>query len=176
MKSSVCSGNDEVRVYSAVIRPSIATIGCPHAILNSELFTKTSRKPARCVRASTPLRTFTQTMCAHIRTNRDQAPSGLLPYNRSVKRLGGLASVVALATLLGCASQQIDPHNPGDRCLYTCPDGMACAGTTFQRARANPGRCELAPERCLATTDCRAHEDCVRAGEATGVCRPRGLL
>ena len=83
---------------------------------------------------------------------------------------------VVLAAAIGCASQRIDPHTPGDRCLYSCPDGMTCAGTTFQRARANPGRCELVPNRCLVSADCRSREACIRPGQEIGVCRSPGLL
>jgi hypothetical protein len=78
--------------------------------------------------------------------------------------------------VIGCAAQRVDPHSPGDHCLYSCPDGMVCVGTTYQRSRANPGRCELAPNRCLVSTDCRPREACVRPGQATGLCEPPGLL
>ena len=85
--------------------------------------------------------------------------------------------LVALFLLAGCASQRIDPHTPGDRCLYGCPDEMICAGTTFPRGRQpEPGHCQLAPNRCLAAGDCRPRERCVRPGEAVGVCQPEGLL
>lgn len=81
-----------------------------------------------------------------------------------------------LALAIGCAAERLDPHAPGDRCLYSCPDGMSCAGTTFPRGRANPGRCELAPSRCMVTADCRARERCLRPGQAVGVCSTDGLL
>ena len=86
------------------------------------------------------------------------------------------AWLVALAVALSCASQRIDPHTPGDRCLYSCPDGMICAGTTFPRGHANPGQCQLVPNRCMVVSDCRPRERCIRPGEAVGVCNPEGLL
>jgi hypothetical protein len=87
------------------------------------------------------------------------------------------ARIVALAAVLGCTNQQrIDPHTPGDRCLYSCPEGMVCEGTTFARGRSNPGLCRLAPRRCVAPTDCRPRELCVRPGPAIGVCQPESLL
>jgi len=84
--------------------------------------------------------------------------------------------LIALAIAIGCAAQQVDPHTPGDRCLYSCPDGMTCVGTTFARSRANPGICQLVQSRCMATTDCRPRERCVRPGASVGVCNPDGLL
>ena len=87
-----------------------------------------------------------------------------------------LARMIALATALGCASQRIDPHSPGDRCLYSCPEGMSCAGTLFGQGRTTPGRCQLTHGRCMVTADCRPREQCVRAGQTVGVCRPDGLL
>ena len=86
--------------------------------------------------------------------------------------------LLAVAAILGCASQQpVDPHAPGDRCLYSCPDGMTCVGTTYQRGRATPGQCQLAKNRCQVDGDCRARERCSRAGANTGVCQPvAGLL
>jgi hypothetical protein len=76
----------------------------------------------------------------------------------------------------GCAAQRVDPHSLNDQCLYSCPDGLTCAGTTFPRGHANPGRCQLVQGRCVVTADCRAHERCIRPGEAVGVCHPEGLL
>jgi len=85
--------------------------------------------------------------------------------------------VVALVTASACAVQKVDPHVPGDRCLYTCPDGMTCVGTTYRRGRAAiPGACQLTPNRCVATTDRRPRERCIRPGRDVGVCRPDGLL
>jgi len=81
-------------------------------------------------------------------------------------------SVLGLAALLGggCASQRIDPHTAGDRCLYSCPEGLTCVGTTYGRGRALPGQCQVTAGRCLADRDCHARERCARSGEATGVC------
>lgn len=82
-----------------------------------------------------------------------------------------------LIALAGCASERIDPHSPGDRCLYSCPDEMVCAGTTFPRGRhPNPGHCQLAADRCMVASDCRPRERCIRPGPAVGVCQPEGLL
>ena len=83
---------------------------------------------------------------------------------------------VVVAIAVGCASERLDPHTPGDRCLYSCPDGMTCAGTTFPRGHANPGRCQLAPNRCMVTADCRPRERCSRPGPGIGVCDPESLL
>ena len=85
--------------------------------------------------------------------------------------------LLILLAALGCASQRVDdPHTPGDRCLYSCPDGMSCVGTTFSRGHANPGLCQLVPNRCTVTADCRSRERCLRSGQEIGVCRPDGLL
>jgi hypothetical protein len=70
----------------------------------------------------------------------------------------------------------VDPHVPGDRCVYTCPDGMTCVGTTLVRRRANPGACQLTQNRCMAITDCRPREVCIRPSPAVGQCHPEGLL
>src|ERR1700754_2189320 len=89
----------------------------------------------------------------------------------------GALWVVPSFVAVGCASERIDPHSPGDRCLYACPDQMTCAGTTFPRGRQpNPGHCQLAANRCMVAGDCRPRERCIRPGEALGVCRPDGLL
>jgi hypothetical protein len=82
--------------------------------------------------------------------------------------------LLALLVTLGCAADRVDPHLPGDRCLYGCPDGLTCAGTTFPRGHANPGRCQLAPNRCLTDGDCRPRERCTRPD--IGVCLPPNLL
>jgi hypothetical protein len=84
--------------------------------------------------------------------------------------------LVILAIALGCASERLDPHAPQERCLYSCPDGMACAGTTFPRGRAVPGRCQLSPHRCMVIDDCRPRERCIRPGETVGVCKTEELL
>jgi hypothetical protein len=88
----------------------------------------------------------------------------------------GATRVWLLALAIGCAEQRVDPHTPGDRCLYTCPDGMTCVGTTYSRSRAHPGACQLAPSRCMAAADCRPRERCIRPGPAVGLCSPDGLL
>ena len=88
----------------------------------------------------------------------------------------GGTSGIGRAIALGCASQRLDPHAQQDRCLYSCPDGMICVGTTFQRSRANPGQCQLAPNRCMVVGDCRPREQCIRPGKRVGVCDPEGLL
>ena len=77
---------------------------------------------------------------------------------------------------IGCASERLDQRAPTDRCLYSCPDGMTCAGTVFLRGHTNPGRCELSPNRCLITADCRPREHCNRPGTGIGVCEPSSLL
>lgn len=84
--------------------------------------------------------------------------------------------LVGMAIAIGCASERLDPHAPQDRCLYSCPDGMICAGTTFQRGRANPGRCLLVPNRCMVVSDCRPREQCIRSSGTIGVCNPESLL
>ncbi len=84
--------------------------------------------------------------------------------------------LIVVAIVMGCASERLDPHTPGDRCLYSCPDGMTCVGTTFPRGHATPGRCQLAPNRCVVTADCRPREHCTRPGTGVGVCDPEGLL
>ncbi|HEX3904044.1 MAG TPA: hypothetical protein VH853_14485 [Polyangia bacterium] len=91
-------------------------------------------------------------------------------------RLWLAVSLSVLAMTSGCAAQRVDPRLPGDRCLYSCPDGMTCTGTTYARGHANPGQCQLVPHRCLVGADCRPREQCVRPGEAVGVCNPQGLL
>ena len=88
------------------------------------------------------------------------------------RRLG----LVIMALALGCAAARVAPRAPQDRCLYSCPDGMLCAGTTFPRGHANPGQCQLTANRCMIAGDCRPRERCVRPGEAVGVCDPEGLL
>lgn len=87
-----------------------------------------------------------------------------------------LTWLALLGLASGCASQKVDPHTVGDHCLYTCPDGLTCLGTTFPRGTAKPGRCELRAERCLASADCRSGEHCVRPGDVVGVCQSEGLL
>jgi len=78
--------------------------------------------------------------------------------------------LVVLAMVIGCTFDRIDPHTPGDRCLYSCPEGMVCSGTTFGRSRANPGRCQLTPHRCMVVGDCRPREKCIRPTEGVGLC------
>jgi hypothetical protein len=89
-----------------------------------------------------------------------------------------LIRVLSFLAAFGCASasDRIDPHAPGDRCLYSCPEGMACAGTFFGRGRTKPGQCGLTPGRCMATADCRPRELCIRPGPSVGVCKPENLL
>ncbi|HEY5452825.1 MAG TPA: hypothetical protein VIQ54_28925 [Polyangia bacterium] len=84
--------------------------------------------------------------------------------------------LIVFATATACAEQRLDPHVPGDRCLQLCPDGMVCVGTTYTRARAHPGVCQLARNRCMVTEDCRPRERCIRPGRDPGVCHPDGLL
>src|SRR6516165_9949294 len=84
--------------------------------------------------------------------------------------------VIVLVLAVSCALQRVDPHSPGDRCLYSCPDGMICTGTTFPRGRANPGNCQLAQNRCVVTSDCRPRERCLRPGPAIGMCEAGALL
>jgi hypothetical protein len=95
----------------------------------------------------------------------------------------GMRGVLLLALLAlslpaqACAGSAANPRSAGDRCLYaSCPDGSRCVGAGFGRWRASPGRCVLEVGRCLAPSDCREREHCVRPGEAVGLCRTNGLL
>ena len=83
-------------------------------------------------------------------------------------------SLVAFCLLLACATEHdyLEARNPGDRCIDTCPEGMACTGTGHMRApkKTYPGRCELLPGRCATDTDCRRSARCVRTTDAFGLC------
>lgn len=82
--------------------------------------------------------------------------------------------LLGLCLLLACATgpDKLDPHNPGDNCIDTCPEGMACTGTTHYRApkRTYPGRCELQPGRCATDADCPRSARCVRTSDRIGLC------
>lgn len=82
--------------------------------------------------------------------------------------------VLALTLLAGCATESdtLNARNPGDNCVDTCPEGLVCTGTTYYRApkKTYPGRCELAPGRCAASTDCSRSQRCVRTSERLGLC------
>jgi|HubBroStandDraft_5_1064220.scaffolds.fasta_scaffold158357_2 hypothetical protein len=89
----------------------------------------------------------------------------------------GVRAVIAVFVLLtseGCAStERIDPRSPGDRCLYSCIDGMRCVGTIFRKANGPLyGRCELEMHRCATSVDCVGGDICVRFGSDIGVCHP----
>jgi hypothetical protein len=88
--------------------------------------------------------------------------------------VGRLAAIVVFVGSAACAStERIDPHGPGDHCLYSCPNGMRCAGTVFRRGTAPLyGQCELEPHRCVAVADCLGGEACARFGAEVGICQP----
>jgi hypothetical protein len=81
---------------------------------------------------------------------------------------------------LGCATapDRLDAHNPGDRCIETCPEGMRCEGTTTMKApkKTYPGRCVLLAGRCATDPDCARGERCVRSSERLGLCAPSSSL
>lgn len=85
-----------------------------------------------------------------------------------VRALTGLCLLLACAT----APDKLDPQVPGDHCIDTCPEGMACTGTTGTRAprRTYPGRCELQPGRCATDADCARSARCVRPSNRIGLC------
>jgi hypothetical protein len=87
---------------------------------------------------------------------------------------GAVFVLFEFLSCIACAStERIDPHNPGDHCLYSCPGGMRCAGTVFRRGTTPVyGQCELEPHRCVSTTDCVGGEACARFGSEIGLCRP----
>ena len=89
----------------------------------------------------------------------------------------GVRIVIAALLLLTSAecatTERIDPRNPGDRCLYSCTDGMRCVGTIFRKATSPLyGQCELEPHRCATSANCVGGDICVRFGSDIGVCRP----
>ncbi|HEX3902403.1 MAG TPA: hypothetical protein VH853_06095 [Polyangia bacterium] len=84
-------------------------------------------------------------------------------------------SLLALCLLLGCAttgSDRLDPHNPGERCIDSCPEGMLCTGTSVYRApkKTFPGQCQLRPGRCATDSDCSRSQRCVRTSNQLGLC------
>jgi hypothetical protein len=83
---------------------------------------------------------------------------------------------VVILLALGCATapDNLDAHDPGDRCIDTCPEGMTCAGTTRMRApkRLYLGHCELLPGRCASDPDCGLGQQCVRTSARIGLCAP----
>jgi hypothetical protein len=82
------------------------------------------------------------------------------------------ARLVALCLLLGCATEHdtLGARNPGDHCIDTCPEGMACTGTSYFHHKPVPGRCELRFGRCVADGDCQRSQRCVRTSDAVGLC------
>jgi hypothetical protein len=88
----------------------------------------------------------------------------------------------ALCLLLACATgpekvnpqpNKLDPHNPGDNCIDTCPEGMICTGTSgirWPKKKVFPGRCELKPGRCAGDVDCHRSARCVRTSDDLGLC------
>jgi len=91
--------------------------------------------------------------------------------------VGRFSAVVAFFCLASCAStERIDPHNPGDHCLYSCPDGARCEGTVFRRGTTPIyGQCALEPHRCVTVADCISGEACIRFGSEIGLCRGAAL-
>ena len=78
----------------------------------------------------------------------------------------------ALSVACATGPDKYDPHNPGDQCVDSCPEGMTCTGVNHSRRRADPypGRCELAPGRCATDADCARSARCVRTSERIGLC------
>jgi hypothetical protein len=74
--------------------------------------------------------------------------------------------------LVACAGERdtLGARNPGDRCIDTCPAGMACTGTSNFHHKPTPGRCELLPGRCMSDDDCRRSQRCARTSAAVGLC------
>jgi hypothetical protein len=74
--------------------------------------------------------------------------------------------------LLACAGERdtLGARNPGDRCIDTCPEGMACTGTSNFHHKPMPGSCELLPGRCVVDDNCGRSQRCVRTGAAVGLC------
>jgi hypothetical protein len=112
---------------------------------------------------------LTGAFCA---ANGTAALSFLAGYTPGVRLL---AAAFVLWGLAACAStERADPHNPGDHCLYSCPDGMRCAGTVFRKGTSpRYGQCELEARRCLTDADCSGADACARFGSEIGLCRPR---
>ena len=85
-----------------------------------------------------------------------------------------MARALAFCLLFACAteSDKLAPHNPGDQCLDSCPEGMACTGITYSKSprRTHPGRCELQPGRCATDADCNRSARCVRTSDRIGLC------
>jgi hypothetical protein len=83
-------------------------------------------------------------------------------------------ALLGLCLILACATgpDKLDPQNPGDHCLETCPEGMVCTGTVSYRApkRTYPGRCELQRGRCGTDADCPRSARCVRTSDRIGLC------
>jgi hypothetical protein len=88
--------------------------------------------------------------------------------------VGRLAAIVVFFGCATCAStERADLHSPGDRCLYSCANGMRCAGTVFRRGTAPLyGQCELEPNRCVTVADCVGGDACARFGAEIGICHP----
>jgi hypothetical protein len=88
------------------------------------------------------------------------------------RSLAGLWLGVALLAACATGPDKYDPHNPGDHCLDSCPEGMACTGVTYSRRRTEPypGRCELQPGRCADSADCARSARCVRTSDRMGLC------
>ncbi len=86
------------------------------------------------------------------------------------RRLFAVCVLVAMACATG--PDKMDPHNPGDHCVDSCPEGMLCTGTTYWRAprKTYPGRCELVPGRCATDADCNRSARCVRTSDQIGLC------
>jgi len=83
-------------------------------------------------------------------------------------------SITALCLLLACATgpDKLDPQNPGDPCVDSCPEGMLCTGTGYSKSprRTLPGKCELRPGRCATDADCTRSQRCVRTSNELGLC------
>jgi hypothetical protein len=55
------------------------------------------------------------------------------PWQRADARTDREPPLLGVCLLLACATEadRLDPHNPGDHCLDSCPEGMACTGITY---------------------------------------------
>jgi hypothetical protein len=88
------------------------------------------------------------------------------------RSLAGLGLWIALCAACATGPDRYDPHNPGDHCEESCPDGMICTGVTYAKSprRTLPGRCELQPGRCAGDGDCARSARCVRTSDRIGLC------
>jgi len=77
---------------------------------------------------------------------------------------------------LGCgpAPYAVEPQNPGDHCLVSCPEGLTCERPPPPKSgdRRRPGKCQLEPGRCGTSADCPAGGQCIRTSGRLGLCAP----